>query len=112
MHGTMMAIVYSFFYSLIETDPKGINFFRVWRKRLPEMADDLDALEKIINPMHEGLRLFRNRFGFHGSTSRSHEASAFNVLKQFDGRKIYQAIIDTRNMSTILIQKHMKKEVS
>jgi len=104
MRGTMMSVVYSFFYSLIESDPKGIDFFRIWRSRVPEMASEIDALEGRVAPMREGLRLFRNRFGFHGSTSREHEATAFDVLATYDGAEIYQAILDTRSLSTKLLQ--------
>jgi len=112
MHVTMMSVVYSFFYSLIETDPKGINFFHIWRKRQPTLTAELDALEKQIDPMRNGLRQFRNRFGFHGSRSRSHESSAFDVLKQFDGAQIYKAMIDTRNLSTRLIEMHIAKQLA
>jgi hypothetical protein len=109
MRGTMMAVVYSFFYSLIEKDPKGIDFFRIWQKRRPDMSAELNELENYIEPMREGLRVFRNRFGFHGSTTREHEAPAFDVLKQFDSSQIYRVMIDMRNLSTKLIQAHMAK---
>ncbi len=46
----------------------------------------------------------RNRFGFHGSTSREHEAKAFNVLAAHSGEEIYKAILDTRNLSTKLLE--------
>jgi len=104
MRGTMMSVVYSLFYSLIEPDPKEIEFFRIWRTRLPEMSAEISALEARVAPMRNGLRLFRNRFGFHGSTSREHESPAFDVLFDHDGLDIYQAILETRNLLTKLIQ--------
>ncbi|SRR6266404_187050 len=110
MRGTMMSVVYSFFYSLIEPDPKGIDFFRLWRARVPEMTSELDALEARVAPMREGLRLFRNRFGFHGSTSREHEAVAFDVLAEYGGEAIYKAILDTRNLSTKLLDVKQRKQ--
>ena len=103
MRGTMMSVVYSFFYSLIETDSRGIDFFRIWRERAPEMASELDALETRVQPMKDDLRVFRNRFGFHGSTSREHEAAAFKLLETHTGAEIYKVILDTRNLSTRLL---------
>ena len=107
--GTMMGVVYSFFYSLIEDDPQGINFFKVWRIREPSFASELDALETRIAPFKDRLRLFRNRFGFHGSVTREHEAAGFDLLKQHDGATIYQAVIDIRNLSTRLIQARLAR---
>jgi len=104
-----MSVVYSFFYSLIERDPKGVDFFRIWRKRLPDMKSELDELEARIEPMRKGLRLFRNRFGFHGSISRKHELPAFDVLKEFSGTQIYKTMLDMRNLSTKMLTVHMAR---
>lgn len=104
MRGTMMSVVYSFFYSLIEPDSKGVDFFRIWRARLPEAATDIDALEARVAPIRDDLRLFRNRFGFHGSRSREREAAAFDLLLNHQGSHIYQVILDTRDLSTKLLK--------
>jgi hypothetical protein len=107
--GTMMGVVYSFFYSLIEDDPQGINFFRIWRAREPSFAAELDALEARIAPFKGRLRLFRNRFGFHGSVTREHEAVGLDLLTHHDGALIYQAILDTRNLSTKLLKARLAR---
>lgn len=109
MRGTMTSVVYSFFYSLIEKDSKSIDFFRIWRARVPELKEEIDTLEARIEPIRDGLRLFRNRFGFHGSTGREHEEKAFELLTEHSGMGIYQAMIDTRNLSTRLIEYKLKK---
>jgi len=101
--GTMLAIVYSFYYSLIETDEQGVNFFRVWRLRAPTFAKELDTLERQIDPFREDLRLFRNRFGFHGSRSRGHEGKAFDLLIKHTPGSLWDAILATRNLSSRMI---------
>ena len=110
MRATMLSVVYSFFYSLIERDPNGIDFFRIWRTRAPEMASELDTLEARVQPMKDDLRVFRNRFGFHGSTSREHEAAAFKLLEVHTGTEIYNVILDTRNLSAKLLHLHVGQE--
>lgn len=107
--GTMMGVVYSFFYSLIEDDSQGINVFRIWRAREPSFDGELDALEARIAPFKDRPRLFRNRFGFHGSATREHEAAGLDLLMHHDGGTIYQAILETRNLSTRLIQARLAR---
>lgn len=108
MRGTMMSVVYSFFYSLIEPDSKGVDFFRIWRARLPEATADIDSLEARVAPIRDDLRLFRNRFGFHGSRSRERESVGFDLLLNHQGSDIYQVILDTRDLSTKLLEMIMK----
>lgn len=110
MRGTMAAVVYSFFYSLIEDDNKGVNFFRIWRERAPEFKEKLDKLEAKVSPFKDKLRLFRNRFGFHGSTNRKYEARAWELLADHSGSEIMDVIIETRNLSSELIQKKLHKD--
>ena len=106
LHWTIVAVIYSFYYSLIDDDLKGINFFRIWRQRLPAQSAALDALEARVAPHKNGLRLFRNRFGFHGSTSREHESRAFDLLASSPPAVLWALIIDTRNLSTALIKEY------
>lgn len=106
LHWTILAVVYSFYYSLIDENPDGINFFRIWRQRLPAQAAVLDALEARVAPHRKNLKLFRNRFGFHGSTSREHESKAFDLLESSPPAILWALIIDTRNLSTALMQEY------
>ena len=102
--GTMLAVVYSFYYSLIEDRPDGVSFFRVWRNRAPEFTPTLDALEAQVAPFRESLRLFRHRYGFHGSITRTHEAVAFDLLLHHTGSELMAIILATRDLSTKLIE--------
>jgi hypothetical protein len=67
---TMMLVIYTYFYSLVEDSNDGVNAFRVWREHFPEEAQAIAALEAQVVPFRDNLRVFRNRLGFHGSTSR------------------------------------------
>lgn len=107
--GAMLAVVYSFYYSLIEDQENSINFFRLWRSRVPQLSGEIDALETKILPFKDKLRVYRNRFGFHGSISREHESEAFKLLEDHTGTELYSAILETRNLSTKLIR-HFKAE--
>lgn len=102
--GTMLAVVYSFYYSLIEDRDDAVSLFRVWTKHAPEFVPELDALEARVTPFREKLRLFRNRYGFHGSITRSHEAAAFDLLLNHTGRELMAVILATRDLSTKLIE--------
>jgi hypothetical protein len=109
MHWTMLSVIYSFFYSLIEKDKRSIDFFRIWRAREPAYSSELDNLEARIAPHKEALRLFRNRFGFHGSTTRAHEASGLQLLDS-DAKELWAIILDLRNLSTKLIASRLKRQ--
>jgi hypothetical protein len=64
---TAMFILYAHFYSMVEEDPDGVNGFRVWRAAWPEEEKAIAVVEALVTPLAPGLRLFRNRLGFHGS---------------------------------------------
>jgi hypothetical protein len=70
---TAMFLLYAYFYSMVEDDPQGVNGFRVWRAKWPEEEKAIAAVEALVSPFLPGLKLFRNRMGFHGSRSRTHE---------------------------------------
>jgi hypothetical protein len=109
LHMTMIGVVYSFFYSLIEDDQKSVNFFRIWRAREPDYSSELDKLEARIAPHVKDLRLFRNRFGFHGSVTRAKEASGFQLLNA-DAKELWAIILDLRNLSTKLIAARLRRQ--
>jgi hypothetical protein len=109
VHWTMLSVVYSFFYSLIEETKGSIDFFRIWKTREPTYSSELDTLEARIAPYRDALRLFRNRFGFHGSTTRAHEAGGLQLLDA-DAKELWAIILDLRNLSTKLIAAGLKRQ--
>src|SRR6266851_4495086 len=89
---TMMFVLYAYFYSLVEDSNDGLNGFRVWREVWPREKAAIDAVETRVAPFRDRLRLFRNRMGFHGSRTRSHEAAAFELFDKHSGTEVYDAM--------------------
>jgi hypothetical protein len=89
---TMMFIVYSYFYSLVEDSSDGVNGFRVSRQKFPEHAATIGAVEAKVKPFLNDMRVFRNRMGFHGSRSTSHESAAFALFKNNSGTDVFEAM--------------------
>jgi len=89
---TMMFVLYAYFYSLVEDSDDGLNGFRVWREVWPQEKAAIDAVEGRVAPFRDRLRVFRNRLGFHGSRTRSHEAAAFGLFDKHTGTEIYETM--------------------
>jgi hypothetical protein len=92
VHITMMVVLYSYFYSLVEDSEEGLNGFRVWREVWPNEEAAISVVEARVTPFLSPLRLFRNRMGFHGSRSRTHEATAFELFNKHSGTDVFEAI--------------------
>src|SRR5260370_656377 len=99
MRTTMMFVLYAYFYSMVEDDPQGVNGFRVWRAAWPEEENAIAAVEALVTPLVPGLKLFRNRLGFHGSRSRSHEAKAFDLFSQHSGTAVWNAMANFKSLA-------------
>jgi hypothetical protein len=102
---TMMLVIYAYFYSLVEDSNDGVNAFRVWREHFPEEAQAIAALEAQVVPFRDNLRVFRNRLGFHGSTSRAHEAPGFDLFGAHSGLELWDAIKNFKALGAMLLQK-------
>jgi hypothetical protein len=89
---SMMFVLYAYFYSLVEDSEEGLNGFRIWRQVWPNEESAISAVEARVTPFLVPLRLFRNRMGFHGSRSRSHEAAAFDLFNKHSGDAVFEAI--------------------
>jgi hypothetical protein len=87
---TMMFVLYSFFYSLIEDSADGQDAFRIWRKKFPEEEKAIAALEALVIPIRSDLRVFRNKLGFHGSRSHALESKGFDLFANHSGERIMQ----------------------
>lgn len=100
---TMMFVLYSYFYSLVEDSDDGLNGFRVWREVWPHEEAAISAVEARVLPFVDRLRLFRNRLGFHGSRTRSHEAAGFDLFNQHSGTEIYDAMRLYKSLGAALL---------
>ncbi len=105
--GTMMLILYAYFYSLVEDSNDGLNGFRVWREHYPEEERAIAAVEAQIAPAISDLRLFRNRLGFHGSRSRAHEAKGFDLFANTSGTVMWNTMKNFKALASTLLAKEM-----
>lgn len=105
MTATLMFVLYAFFYSLVEDSADSVNAFRLWRLRFPEEEAAIAHVEAQISPFVDKLRVFRNRIGFHGSLSRSHEAKGFDVFIQHSGTEIWEAMTSFKSLGSALLAK-------
>jgi hypothetical protein len=110
VHTTMMFVIYAYFYSMVEDDPQGVNGFRVWRAAWPEEENAIAAVEALVTPLVPGLKLFRNRLGFHGSRSRSHEAKAFDLFSQHSGTAVWNAMANFKSLGAALFKKDLDRQ--
>jgi hypothetical protein len=104
---TMMLVLYAYFYSLVEDSSGGMNAFRIWREHFPEEGQAISAVEAQILPFRDKLRVFRNRLGFHGSTSRAHEAPGFALFGAHSGLEILDAIKNFKALGAMLLAKEL-----
>jgi hypothetical protein len=107
---TMMFMLYGMFYSLIEEDPKSINAFRLWRQYFPAEETEIAAVEAQVIPFIGDLKRFRNRLGFHGSRSRAHEGSGFDLFSKHSGTAIWIAMGNFKHLGAVLLAKDIASQ--
>jgi hypothetical protein len=105
--GTMMLVLYAYFYSLVEDSNDGLNAFRLWREHYPEEERAIAAVEAQIAPSISDLWLFRNRLGFHGSRSRAHEARGFDLFANTSGTAMWNTMKNFKALASTLLAKEM-----
>jgi hypothetical protein len=102
---TLMFMLYAFFYSVVEDSQDALNGFRVWRERFPEEEHAIAAVERQVIPFRDRLRVFRNRLGFHGSRTRTHEADGLELFAAHTGDQIFQAMANFKSLGAALLAK-------
>jgi hypothetical protein len=104
---TIMFALHSYLYALIEDSTDGLNAFRIWRRRFPEEEQAIAAIEAQIAPFKNELRVFRNRLGFHGSRSRSHESKGLDLFAITTGLVTWDAIKNFKALAVALLAYEM-----
>jgi hypothetical protein len=99
---TLMFVLYGWFYSLVEDADGAVNAFRVWRERYPKEESAIAAVEAEVVPLKNDLRVFRNRLGFHGSTSWSHESAGFDLFANHSGTQILEVMKKFKTLGAAL----------
>ncbi|MBI4001057.1 MAG: hypothetical protein HY348_04660 [Nitrospira defluvii] len=84
--GTLVLETASFLYSLFEDRPDSIDLVRVWRSFDHPFGNELQDSVTRLSPFKDELKLVRNRLGFHGSLSRSHERAGLGIFDVDSGR--------------------------
>lgn len=110
MGPTLMFLLYSFFYSLVEADSQTIDAFRIWHIRHPEEKDAIEALHAIVNPIIPDLRVFRNKVGFHGSRTRSNQERGFEIFGNHSGQLIIEVMKQFKALNAALLSKEIAIE--
>lgn len=78
--GTLLLETASFLYSLFEDRQDSINLPTVWRSFDHPFRGEVQSFATRLDPFKQELRLVRNRIGFHGSLTRSHEGAGLTIF--------------------------------
>lgn len=109
---TLMFLLYSFFYSLVDQDSRGTNAFRIWRARFPSEEEAIAAVEYRINPVVADLKTFRHRLGFHGSTSLKHQNPGFDLFGTHSGTKMLNLMKQYKSLNSWLAEMQMATQAA
>jgi len=107
---TVMMVLYAYFYSLVEDSAEGLNGFRIWRAKFPEEESAIGAVEAQVAPFRGQLRVYRNRLGFHGSRTRSHESSGLDLFAKHSGTEIWNAMKNFKALGAALFAKANERQ--
>ena len=80
--GTLLFLTGSFLYSLFEDSDNALNLVRVWSGFPHPFGDELQRIATQLEPLKDNLRHVRNRYGFHGSLSRTREATGLSIFEE------------------------------
>lgn len=110
MTATLIFALYAWFYSLIEDGENAVNAFRVWRVHFPEDESAISVVEAQVIPFAKSLKIFRNRLGSHGSRSRAHESSGFDLFEQHSGYQMLDAMRNFKALGAALLDKDLQRQ--
>lgn len=97
---TIMFVLLSFFFSLIEDSGEGLNAFRIWRRKWPQEEQAIAALQTLVIPLQNDLRTFRNKLGFHGSRSNAVESKGLELFANHAGERVMQIMTRFTSLNT------------
>jgi hypothetical protein len=104
---TLMFVLYSFFYSLIDDDSSSTNAFRIWRAKYPNEELAIAAVEFRVIPIKPYLRTFRNKVGFHGSRSSARQEPGLDLFGAHSGTKMLNVIKQFKALNAALLELEM-----
>lgn len=109
--GTLLLETASFLYSLFEDRPDSIDLVKVWRGFDHPFGNELQDSVTRLSPFRDELKLVRNRLGFHGSLSRSHERAGLGIFDVGSGRarEFAHLVRDMQQLFLRMIAWYMKR---
>lgn len=100
---TLLLETTSFLYSLFEESSDAINLVLLWQEFDNPFVTDLQEHATRFDLFKKEIKLLRNRLGFHGSLTRSHEKVGLGVFDIDSGRA--QALADlTKDMKKLFLR--------
>lgn len=105
VRGTVLQFLCAYFDSLIEDKDDCIDGFRIWRSRYPDEQAAINAVEARVEPFKQRLRWFRNRVGFHGSRTRSHESKGYELFRYHTPEEVFNAMSFFAMLGALLLAK-------
>ena len=78
--GAMIFETASFLYSLFDDTNQATNLLKIWKGFDHPFNDELISFAEKLEPFKDELRKVRNRIGFHGSLTRSHEKAGLGIF--------------------------------
>jgi hypothetical protein len=106
--GALLFLTGSFLYSLFEDDRQAINLVRVWSGFPHPFEEELHTIATQLEPLKNDLRHVRNRYGFHGSLSRSREAAGLRIFEEPQARALRAVIGRMLLLAGKMIPWHME----
>lgn len=101
--GTLLIETASFLYSLFDERSDSIDLVRLWKEFNHPFVKDLQQHSTRLDPFKEDSKLVRNRLGFHGSVTRSHEMGGLGIFDVDSGR--VQELADlTKDMKRLFLR--------
>ena len=110
MQSTLMFVLYSFFFSLIEDSDDGLNGFRIWRSKYPDERKTIDAVERLVAPFRGDLRRFRNKVGFHGSRTVESHSKGMELFKNHSGGAMFDTMKIFKALNAALLTKDLARQ--
>lgn len=109
--GTLLIETSSFLYSLFEDRGDSVNPLRVWQGFDHPFSKELQDYSARLSPFKEELKLVRDRLGFHGSLTRSHEGAGLGVFDVDSGRArdFARLVRDMRQLFLHMIAWYIKR---
>jgi hypothetical protein len=96
---------------LFDDTRNSTNLLKIWQRFDHPFENDLQHFDKKLTPFKDELRKVRNRIGFHGSLTRSHEKAGLGIfdLESPRGREFANLIRDMLDLAPKMIKWHLKR---